>query len=69
MRANNKTVALIVATDGEASDGNVSHALAPLVGLPCNVVVRLCTDEERIVDYWNNIDADLEVRMFIHRLV
>lgn len=26
-------------------------------------MVRLCTDEDRIVEYWNNIDAQLEVDM------
>jgi hypothetical protein len=26
-------------------------------------VIRLCTDESRIVDYWNNIDAELEINM------
>ena len=24
------------------------------------VVVRLCTDDERIFAYWNGVDADLE---------
>jgi hypothetical protein len=32
-----------------------------LEGLPVLVVVRLCTNDSSIVDYWNNIDADLEL--------
>ncbi len=26
-------------------------------------MIRLCTDEERIVEYWNDIDSDLELSM------
>jgi hypothetical protein len=29
------------------------------------VVIRLCTDSESIVDYWNNIDQQLELEMDI----
>ena len=27
------------------------------------MVIRLCTDEDRIVDYWNNIDQQIELNM------
>lgn len=39
---------VIIATDGESSDGDIAEALRPLKDLPCWVVVRLCTNEDRI---------------------
>jgi hypothetical protein len=63
LRAAGKVVTVIVASDGEASDGDVARALQPLVGQPCCVVVRLCTDDDRVAKYWNNIDADLELEL------
>ena len=61
--ANNSKCAIVIATDGESSDGNMSQALKQLEGLPVWVVVRLCTDQERIVNYWNEIDTELELNM------
>ena len=52
---------VIIATDGESSDGDVADALQPLCRLPVNLVIRLCTNEQRIVDYWNSIDQKLEI--------
>ena len=52
-----------IATDGEATDGDVAAALKPLEDLPVWVVIRLCTDEENVVQYWNNIDSQLELDM------
>mmetsp|Transcript_13377 Transcript_13377/g.26743 ORF Transcript_13377/g.26743 Transcript_13377/m.26743 type:complete len:373 (-) Transcript_13377:92-1210(-) len=63
LRRNGQRACLIIATDGEASDGNISQAMAPLKDLPVWVVVRLCTDEEKIVNYWNGIDEELELSM------
>ena len=54
-------VAVVIATDGESSDGDVAEALQPLSRLPVNLVIRLCTNEQRIVDYWNSIDQKLEI--------
>jgi len=39
---------LVIATDGEASDGDVAAALRPLQQLPVSVTVRLCTDDEAV---------------------
>ena len=61
--ANRQRVSLIIASDGESSDGNIAEALKPLEFLKCDVIVRLCTDQVSIVDYWNNIDSDLELSM------
>jgi hypothetical protein len=63
LRANNQKACVIIATDGESTDGNIAQALKPLERLPAWVVIRLCTDEERIVNYWNNIDNDLELEI------
>ena len=63
LRANNHKAVIIIATDGESSDGDIANAMRPLQQLPVWVVVRLCTDEDKIVEYWNNIDKQLELDM------
>ena len=52
---------VIVASDGEATDGSVSEAMRPFRDLPVWTVVRLCTDEDSVVEYWNSVDEDLEL--------
>lgn len=27
------------------------------------VIIRLCTDEAKVVNYWNNIDSQLEIQI------
>jgi hypothetical protein len=63
LRAAGQKAALIIATDGESSDGDVAAALRPLSQLPVWVVVRLCTDESNVVEYWNNVDSQIELEM------
>ena len=63
LRAAGKKAALIICTDGEASDGDITVALRPLHDLPVWVVIRLCTDEDPIVRYWANVDGQLELNM------
>lgn len=61
LRANNQKVTVMIATDGESSDGNVADALRPLTNMPVLVILRLCTSEKEVVEYWNNIDQQLEL--------
>lgn len=63
LRANNQRACVIIASDGESTDGDIQQAMRPLKSLPVWVVVRLCTDEDRVVNYWNEIDNQLEVEL------
>jgi hypothetical protein len=63
LRAAGQKACVMIATDGESSDGDIASALRPLKDLPAWVVIRLCTDEEKIVNYWNNVDNELELDM------
>lgn len=63
LRAAGQKACVMIATDGESSDGDIAQALRPLKDLPAWVVIRLCTDEDKIVNYWNNVDNELELDM------
>jgi hypothetical protein len=63
LRNSNQTAAVIICTDGVSTDGDVATAMKPLQELPVWVVVRLCTDDEELIEYWNNIDGELELEM------
>lgn len=63
LRASNQKASIIICTDGEASDGDLAEAMAPLQYLPVWVVIRLCTDNDNIVQYWNRIDEILEIEI------
>jgi hypothetical protein len=56
---------LSIFTDGEPSDGLLSEFLAPLTNFPVWIVVRLCTNVDNIVEYWNKMDKELEIEMDI----
>ena len=63
LRAQYQRAVVTIASDGAATDGNIEHAMRPLRDLPVWCVVRLCTDDDQVVEYWNNIDEDLELDM------
>ena len=63
LRSKGQRAVVVIATDGESSDGDITACLRPLERLPVYLVIRLCTDDPKIVDYWNTIYASLELDM------
>merc|ERR1712013_661615 len=73
LRAHGCRAAIILATDGLPTDGmgyggeaaqkQFVRALRGLEGLPLWVVIRLCTDEDEVVEFYNDLDSQLELSL------
>jgi hypothetical protein len=73
LRQSGTKVAIVLATDGVPTDDQgysndavkreFVRALRALEGLPVWVVVRLCTDEEDVVSFWNDLDGEVELSL------
>jgi hypothetical protein len=60
-----QVASLVICTDGVSSDGDVTVAMRPLKQLPVMIVVRLCTDSDDVVSYWDRVERDLEMDLDI----
>ncbi|CAB9528497.1 expressed unknown protein [Seminavis robusta] len=63
-----KHVSVVLCTDGVPSDSTrefLVDQLKKILGesLPVHMVVRLCTDEPSVVDFYNDLDKDLNIRL------
>ena len=67
LRAQGQKVAVIITSDGLPNDPNsFLHALKMMQhDLPVWIVVRLCTSEDSVVDYWSGLDHHLETPLDI----
>ena len=73
LRRESARVAVILATDGIPTDDQgycdtavqqeFSEALRAFEGLPVWMVVRLCTNEEAVVQYWNQLDSEVKLSL------
>ena len=63
LRNGRQLASIVILTDGEPTDGDILEALKPFEELPVWIVIRLCTNDEEIVNFWNKIDEDLELNI------
>lgn len=71
LRTTGRQVVVVIATDGLPSNDmgrstadskqEFIRALQSLHGLPVHLVVRLCTDDDEIGEFWNDMDNILEL--------
>jgi hypothetical protein len=65
LRATNKIALLIIMTDCDSSDGDIIDVLKPLEGLPLQIIIRMCSDEREITEYWQHINAQLDLDIYV----
>lgn len=58
-------VKLVIITDGESSDGDITPLIMEIQKFNVSITIRLTTDDKRVLSYWNNIDKNLEIRLDI----
>eukprot|EP00521_Asterionellopsis_glacialis_P017026 CAMPEP_0195291352 /NCGR_PEP_ID=MMETSP0707-20130614/7745_1 /TAXON_ID=33640 /ORGANISM="Asterionellopsis glacialis, Strain CCMP134" /LENGTH=395 /DNA_ID=CAMNT_0040351657 /DNA_START=52 /DNA_END=1239 /DNA_ORIENTATION=+ len=73
LRQSGKRVVIVLATDGLPTDelgyGGIEQqqqfveSLRMLEGFPVWIVIRLCTDEDDVVDFYNDLDEQLELSL------
>jgi hypothetical protein len=66
LRAVGQKVAVTICTDGIPSDSSRTvfiQQLRRLDQLPAVLVIRMCTDEKEVVDFYNSLDYELEISM------
>lgn len=56
---------LVIYNDGESSDGDITPLILAIQKCDTSITIRLCIDNKSVLNYWNNIDKNLEIRLNI----
>ena len=56
---------IYVHTDMSSYGGNFVNVFKTLEGLPIWIVIRLCTDDSKIVKYYNDLNSQLEYSVLV----
>jgi len=73
LKSNGQRAVIVLATDGTPTDesglsgewttAQFIESMRLLEGLPVWIVIRLCTDEEKVVNFYNDLDEQLELSL------
>ena len=56
---------LVIITDGKSHNSDIAKTLKEIQGFDVSITIRLFTDDEKSITYWNNINKDLEIKLDI----
>jgi von Willebrand factor type A domain len=65
LRANDQYALVIILTDGESTDGDVIAALKQLEGLSVQIVIRVATDDNVVIEYWNKVNVAIDINVLV----
>ena len=65
LRTADKIALLLIMTDCESSDGNIIDVLKMLEGFPLQIIIRICSHEREINEYWQNVNAQLDLDIYV----
>ena len=65
LRESGKKALLIILTDGASSDGDVVAALKQLEGMPIQIIIRVSSDDNVVIEYWNDVNTSIDVNVIV----
>lgn len=65
LRMNEKKALLIILTDGASSDGDIVAALKQLEDMPIQIIVRVATDDNVVIEYWNDVNTAIDINVLM----
>lgn len=63
LRKAGKSIAIVIITSSSPNDLALVNALKPFHQLPVSIILRLCTNDSKVLTFWNSQDDHLEVNM------